>query len=78
MSAWHQVRRFAAGAAAAIVAALAQSKGIPVVWAVILGICAAIIFASLIFPLLWRPPKPASEEAGRDDVVGEKPRRKKR
>ncbi len=64
MTTWHQVRRILAGTVAAVVAALADRHGVHIVWAAAFGVCAAIITASLLFPLIWRPPAPGPEATG--------------
>ncbi len=64
MTTWHQVRRIVAGTVAAVVAALADRYGVHIVWAAAFGVSAAIITASVLFPLLWRPPAPGPEAGG--------------
>jgi hypothetical protein len=57
MTTWHQVRRLIAGIVAGGGAALAQSRGLSLPLAIGFGIACAIIVASLILPLVWKPPK---------------------
>jgi hypothetical protein len=56
MTTWHNTRRVIAGIVAGIVAAGAQRYGVPLPMAVACGIAAAVIVASLIIPLVWKPP----------------------
>lgn len=57
MTRWHHLRRIVSALLAALVAGMTERRGLPMGTAVLLGIACAIIFASLIFPLLWRPPR---------------------
>ncbi len=58
MSTWLQIRRTAAALVAGAVALVADRHQVPLPGAVLFGLCAAVIFAQVIFPLIWRPPPP--------------------
>lgn len=57
MTTWHQVRRIIAGVVAGVAACGGERAGLPLGWAIAVGVAAAIIAASLLLPLLWKPPK---------------------
>jgi hypothetical protein len=62
MSTWHMVRRAFAAVVAGVVAMVAQRQGAPAGWAIAMGVGAAIIVASLFFPLAWKPPRDTPPE----------------
>lgn len=64
MSAWHTVRRMLAAAVAALVTLAAEHRGATFGWAIAMGVAGAIIFASLLFPLVWKPPTDGNRDAG--------------
>ena len=62
MSRWHHIRRLLAAVTAGLVAAYGQRQGMSLWLSVVFGIACAIVMASLIFPLVWKPPKGGGSE----------------